>query len=277
MTPKENSSSEHYFEAQIKEFPIDNESIVFVFWEHKLLLINGLIPFYKNIREAKNEITFIKYIGKLHHNNCFVLEFSTKKEVNSMGSWIALRQLYAIIDQAPMKAALYAYQIMVWNKKTQYCGQCGSTTQINTNGIVVKSCPKCKAEYYPKISPSIIVAVHNKDKILLAQHKRVTNGMYTVLAGFVDPGESLEECIHRELKEEAGIEVENIQYFGSQPWPFPDSLMIAFIAHYKKGVIRPDKDEIIDLKWFKAEEIPEWPDKVSIARTLIDSFIEINK
>lgn len=100
--------------------------------------------------------------------------------------------------------------------------------------------------------------------------------MYTVLAGFVNPGESLEECIHREIKEEAGVEVSNIRYLGSQPWPFPDSLMIGFIADYVKGELKPDKEEITELKWFEPKEIPKWPDKVSIARTLIDYFIDSN-
>ncbi len=120
----------------------------------------------------------------------------------------------------------------------------------------------------------MIVAVTNNDKILLAHHKRMRNGFFTVLAGFVNPGESLEECVRREVMEESGIEVKNIKYFGSQPWPFPDSLMIGFTADYDNGELIPDNDEITELKWFGAKEIPEWPDKTTIAWSLIENFID---
>ena len=267
-------STIQYFKPETKAQRITENSLVFAFISAKLLLIDGDISQYNSIQEL--DIGYIKYIGKIDNTSCFVIEINQDEETIPLGRLVGVRQLYALLPEAQLKAAIYGFQLILWNRKTKFCGQCGSTTTENLADVLVKSCPKCKAEYYPKISPSVIVAVINDDKILLAQHKRVTNGMYTVLAGFVNPGESLEECIHREIKEEAGIEVCNIRYFGSQPWPFPDSLMIGFIADFDKGELKPDNEEITDLKWFKASEVPEWPDKVSIARSLIDSFIENN-
>jgi NAD+ diphosphatase len=119
-----------------------------------------------------------------------------------------------------------------------------------------------------------MVAVIKDDKILLARSNRFATGWYSVIAGFVEPGEALEDCVKRELKEEVGIEVTNIQYFGSQPWPFPDSLMIAFTARWSKGIITIDNEEIIDANWYSANNLPNLPGKVSIARQLIDWFVE---
>ncbi len=271
---KKTCSTNQYFESETKEKKITEDSLVFAFIGNKLLLVDESIPLYNRVQEL--DIGYIKYIGKTNEISCFVLDINQEEESFPLGALVGVRQLYALLPEAQLRAAIYGFQLILWNRKTKFCGQCGSTTTENLAEVLVKSCPKCKAEYYPKISPSVIVAVIKDDKILLAQHKRITNGMYTVLAGFVNPGESLEECIHREIKEEAGIEVCNIRYFGSQPWPFPDSLMIGFIADFDKGEIKPDNEEITDLKWFKADEIPEWPDKVSIARSLIDSFIENN-
>jgi len=268
-------SHNNYFNPETKEEGINKNSLVFAFVGQKLLLVDDIVPMYRIIQKIKLNIGYVKYIGSIQDKSCFTIEIY-KEESISQGKLVGLRQLYRLLPQSYMKAAIYGFQILLWNKKTKYCGHCGSGTEEKMHDVLVKTCPVCKEEYYPKISPSVIVAVINNDKILLAQHKRITSGMYTVLAGFVNSGESLEECIHREIKEEAGIEVNNIRYFGSQPWPFPDSLMIGFIADYANGELKPDNEEITDLKWFKANEIPEWSDKVSIARLLIDYFIEIN-
>jgi len=265
-----------YFKPEIKENKINENSLAFAFIGAKILLIDSDIPLYKKVQKMNLNISYVKYLGMIDNISCFALDIIQDERIISLTELVSLRQLYSLLPDSQLKAAIYGFQITLWNRKNKYCGVCGSYTKENLPNVLVKCCPNCKEDYYPKISPSVIVAVINNDKILLAQHKRVTNGMYTVLAGFVNPGESLEECIHREIKEESGIEVTNIRYFGSQPWPFPDSLMIGFIADYSKGELKPDKEEITDLKWFKPYEIPEWPDKVSIARALIDNFIESN-
>jgi NAD+ diphosphatase len=127
------------------------------------------------------------------------------------------------------------------------------------------------------MSPAIIVAVVKDKKILLARASRFPYEMYSVLAGFVEPGESLEACVKREVREEVGIEVKNIRYFGNQPWPFPNSLMVAFTADYAAGEIRIDETEIVDAGWFSANNFPLIPSKISIARHLIDWFAEKNR
>jgi len=239
--------------------------------------MDGALPTWGAIKQRAFEKRYVRYIGKIHDKTCFAMDIEQGEHSLSYGNGVGIRQLYALLPAEQMQAALLGYQVVLWNRKNKFCGQCGSRTEERSAHVLVKTCPDCQAEFYPRISPSVIVAVKRDHELLLAQHKRITNGMYTVLAGFVNPGETLEECVCREIKEEAGIEVRNLKYFGSQPWPFPDSLMIGFTADYAGGRVEPDHDEITDLKWFKADEIPEWPDKVSIARALIDDFIENNR
>ena len=126
--------------------------------------------------------------------------------------------------------------------------------------------------WFPRTSPAVIVLVEREGKALLAHARRFTEGLYSVLAGFVEPGETLEEAVAREIQEEVGIQVTDIRYFGSQPWPFPDSFMVGFTARYESGEIRVDGNEITQADWFSPNELPTIPDQVSIARRLIDWF-----
>ena len=262
------------FEAETLKQELGRNSLIFAFSGAQILLINNAVPLQIDIEKYNLCHQMARYIGRINKQTCYAFELDQNQDLPPHAYLIGIRMLYNLLPDQHLQAAIYAFQIVLWNRKTKFCGSCGTLTVENSPSDLVKNCPNCQSEFYPKISPSVIVAVINDDKILLAQHRRVTNGMYTVLAGFVNPGESLEECIHREIKEEAGISVCNIQYFGSQPWPFPDSLMIGFKADFDHGELKPDDDEILDLKWFKRDEIPEWPDKASIARSLIDAFIE---
>ena len=264
------------FIPEIKDLKPDNNSLVFGYGGSDVLLVNHCIPNYEIFRKHNISYTHSRYIGKINDISCFSLNIEKSIHEIAIGSRHHLYEMYALLPGNYLKAAIYGFQIFLWDKKTTFCGLCGSKIEEQFNSKLVKKCSVCKEEYFPKISPVVIVAVIKEGKILLAQHNRMKQTLYTVLAGFVDPGESIEECIHREIKEEADIEVKNIRYFGSQPWPFPDSLMLAFQADYDKGELKPDTEEISDLRWFAPEEIPEWPDKVSIARTLIDHFIQEN-
>ena len=136
-----------------------------------------------------------------------------------------------------------------------------------------KECEECGRFDFPRISPAIIVLIEKGDALLLARSTRFPGSFFSVLAGFVEPGESLEEAVHREVKEETGILVKDIEYFGSQPWPFPDSLMIGFTAQYASGEIRIDGEEIAEAGWYKSHSLPQIPGKLSIARQLIDWFV----
>jgi NAD+ diphosphatase len=164
-----------------------------------------------------------------------------------------------------------AKQIVEWERTHRFCGRCGTETAPGPTELA-KGCPRCGMLFYPRLSPAVIVLVRRGDEVLLARSPGFPSGMYSVLAGFVEPGESIEETLSREVREEVGVEVENVRYFGSQPWPFPNSLMIGFTADYAGGEVRTDPEEIEDAGWYSVNDLPTLPPKVSIARAMIDSF-----
>jgi NAD+ diphosphatase len=165
---------------------------------------------------------------------------------------------------------------MEWDRTHQFCGRCGAPMERVPNERA-KKCTVCGLTNYPRLSPAIIIAVtrmiEGEKRILLARNHRFPAGRYSVLAGFVEPGESLEECAAREVMEEVGIEIGNIRYFGSQPWPFPNSLMLGFTADYQVGDFHLEDAEIAEAGWFSANNLPNLPQKPSIARQLIDAFV----
>jgi NAD+ diphosphatase len=155
----------------------------------------------------------------------------------------------------------------------RFCGQCGGRNHFNHSQLAMQ-CTECRTMHYPRIFPCVIVAVRKDDKILLAQHPRHRGGMYTVIAGFVEAGETLEQCVAREVKEETGIETTNIRYFGSQPWAFPSSMMMAFLADYQSGEVKPDYTELTDAGWYGPDEIPLVAPEGTIARDLIEQTLD---
>ena len=208
------------------------------------------------------------YLGVLHGHHCFVTG-----AVDSPGlTRIPARAALSRMDDGTLQAALRGLHLRNWIGRSRYCGRCGSPmTDRPEEGA--RHCRSCGLMDYPRISPAVILSVIRGDSILLASAPRFRSSMYSVLAGFVEAGESLEDCARREVFEETGIVIRNLKYFGSQPWPFPDSLMIAFTSEYDCGEIRIDTDEILDARWFRAGELPPIPGPPSIARRIIDSFI----
>jgi len=188
-------------------------------------------------------------------------------------SFEELRPLLGLLDEVDFSLAGRAFQVLYWDRTHRFCGRCGSPTGQKSDELA-KECPQCGLVAYPVITPAIIVAVTRGREILLARARRFTGTFYSVLAGFVEPGETFEECVAREVREEAGVDIENIRYFGSQPWPFPHSLMVGFTADYAGGEIVAEEAEIIDARWFRADALPEIPRIGSIARRLIDWFVE---
>jgi NAD+ diphosphatase len=215
------------------------------------------------------------HLGKYEEKDCYAGELEKKQKLKSNMIARKLRISYNSIGGEFFQIAGYAFQIIKWHKNSIYCGRCGSKFE-DMEEEQAKICPVCNLISYPVICPAVIVAVIKDDMILLANAKKFTENLYSVLAGFVEVGENLEKCIIREIKEEVGIEVKNIKYFGSQPWPFPNSLMIAFTAEYSKGEISIDQKEILDAGWFKSNELPLMPEKPSIAIDLIDWFVANN-
>jgi len=183
-----------------------------------------------------------------------------------------LRRLYGQLDEAEFKRAGRAVQIVEWDRAHQFCGRCGEPTE-RVGGEFARRCPRHQVSLYPRLSPAVIVLVERGDSALLGQNARFPTRMYSTLAGFVEAGESLEETVAREIREEAGIEVRALRYFGSQPWPFPDSLMIAFHAEYAGGDLHAEPSELSDVGWFKADALPPVPPRLSIARQLIDDWV----
>jgi len=183
-----------------------------------------------------------------------------------------LRRLHSRLDDLVLAMALRAVQIVEWDRGNQFCPRCAGPVE-RLEGEFAKRCARCDTSAYPRLSPAVIVLVRRDDRILLGRNARFPLPMYSTLAGFVEPGETLEDAVHREIREEAGIEVDDLRYFGSQPWPFPDSLMIAFTAAYASGQLRPDATELVDARWFGLDELPMVPPRISIARRLIDAWV----
>jgi NAD+ diphosphatase len=216
----------------------------------------------------------MQYCGSFNGNAYYGATICSKTTLPGF-SFKKVRQLSGYIAEEFWKIAFRVFHIINWLKTNKFCGCCGGIMQVvPQQQELAAKCLACDYIVYPRISPAIIVAVIKEHEILLARSNRFPPGRYSVIAGFVEPGETLENCVRRELQEEVGIEVNNIEYFGNQPWPFPDSLMIAFTAQYANGEITIDNDEIVAAGWFSAVTLPEIPGKESIARQLIDWFLE---
>ena len=214
------------------------------------------------------------YLGTLHDHPCYAAGTADGASTPTGDILFRdLRTLYGEMEMPFFQTAEMAVHLVEWDGVTRYCSRCRGEMRLR-EGVRAKECPDCKRLEFPRISPAIIVLIEREDKLLLARSARFTEPFYSVLAGFVEPGESLEGAVHREIKEEVGIEVKDIRYFGSQPWPFPDSLMIGFTALHAGGEIRIDGEEIVEADWFDVHHLPRIPGRISIARRLVDWFIE---
>jgi NAD+ diphosphatase len=191
-------------------------------------------------------------------------------------AFLGLRRLWGKLDEAAWRLAGRAVQLVEWDRTHRYCGRCGAGTARQA-GEHSRVCARCALASFPRISPAVIVRIERGDEILLARSPRFAPGVYSTIAGFVEPGESLEQTVVREVREEVGVEVTNVRYFGSQPWPFPHSLMVGFVADWESGEIRLQEEEIEAAGWFRADTLPALPFPISIARALIDDFIARRK
>lgn len=165
-----------------------------------------------------------------------------------------------------------ALQLVTWHKTHQFCGSCGAKT-IQSVTDWSCACLVCEQSFYPRLSPCVIMSIRKGNKILLAQRPGSKHQMYSVLAGFIEPGETAEQTVVREVTEEVGIEIKNVRYFASQPWPFPGQLMLGFMADYASGELTPDLTEIQDPRWFDYQDLPEYPSTNTISGRLITQTI----
>lgn len=212
------------------------------------------------------------YLGVLANRACYAMELEPRTVVPEGMALHGLRGLFGRLDDDLFSIAGRAIQILDWDRNHQFCGRCGEPT-VDHPRDRAKCCLRCGMTNYPRLNPAVIVLVRRGDHVLLARGSNRPGGFYSTLAGFVEPGETLEDTVQREIFEEVGIEVDNIRYFGSQPWPFPNSLMIGFLADYAGGEIRIDDDEIGDAGWFHKSNMPIIPSPISISRQLIDSYL----
>jgi NAD+ diphosphatase len=256
---------------------IPENALCFLFREQKLLTKKEedryLIPQSRDLKALDPRPEPLYFLGSLEGRPCYAGEMPTSKSPPATFALKGIRSLFGRLREPLIGVAGLAGQLILWDRNHRFCGRCGLPTEDKADERA-KICPECGLVNYPRLSPAVIVAVVRDDRILLANSQRFPGKFYSVLAGFVEPGETLEECIQREIQEEVNIQVKNIRYFGSQPWPFPDSLMIAFIAEYAGGEINLDPSEIADAGWFSADNLPPIPSKISIARQLIDWFTE---
>ncbi|WP_312934784.1 NAD(+) diphosphatase [Pseudomonas sp.] len=210
-------------------------------------------------------------IGYLDGQPVFLYEMGAAVELPGH-EWRGLRQFMLEGDAQIYRVLGYAAQIGTWAREHRFCGSCGQpTTQIRWERAM--HCPACNLRNYPRISPSMIVLITRGDEVLLARSPRFVTGVYSTLAGFAEPGESAEQCLEREVFEEVALQVRNIQYVGSQCWPFPHSMMLGFHAEYAGGEIVMQADEIEDAQWFSVHDLPPLPASRSIARHLIDLYV----
>jgi NAD+ diphosphatase len=260
------------FESENKDY-----GYWFVFCVNKLLVKNDEpgIPYSRSLEELNLSPLRMQYLGTLQGQPCYSAEVSPDTIAPEGMSFRELMSLYGVLDEDIYLLAGRAVQIVRWDQQHQYCGRCGHKTET-LQGERAKKCPACGFISYPRLSPATITAVLKDNKILLTHYAAFRGNMHTIIAGFVEPGETLEECVKREIQEEVGIQVKNIKYFKSQPWPYPNSLMIGFTAEYESGEISVDNTEISEAAWYDLNSLPELPPKMSIAREIIDWFKQSN-
>jgi len=222
------------------------------------------------------EVTDQELIGQLEGQNCYAANLVEGQELPEGAELSRLRALFDVVSNEQIMAAGIASQVLHWAGRHRFCGKCGSRMQDRERERA-KVCRECSTVYYPEIHPAVIMAITKGDKILLGHANRFNRKFYSVLAGFLEIGETFEECVRREVREEAGIEVKNIRYFGSQPWPFPSSMMVGFTAEWASGDIQIDPEELTDADWYTADEMPPVPSTVSIAGRLIRWFVETQR
>lgn len=230
-------------------------------------LVDGLLPIGSG-RQWNLPLEKAQQIGRYQDTPVMWLNESDIEQSLTMVSLRECLHFPEALFLLMSKAVQYGHM----TQTMRFCPQCGGRNHLNHNQLAMQ-CGDCRTLHYPRIFPCIIVAVRKNDEILLAQHPRHRNGMYTVIAGFLEVGETLEQCVAREVKEETGINVTNIRYFGSQPWAFPSSMMMAFLADYQSGELKPDYSELTDARWFNCNNLPPVAPKGTIARALIEQTL----
>jgi NAD+ diphosphatase len=256
---------------------LDGELRLFVFYQGRLLVGDaGSPPLLPSLRGAMARMLFPGeqiYLGRFDGQHCCAV--SLEADVLPPQGFYPeeLRRLIHMLSRGEFMLASRALQLLTWRRDHGYCSRCGSATVAHVRDQAMV-CPACQYTQYPRITPCIITLVTRGDQALLAHGAGFPAGMFSCLAGFMEPGEDAEHALRREVREETGLRVGKLRYHGSQSWPFPHSLMLAFHAEYEDGVVQPDGVEIIEADWFSRDRLPLVPPPGSISRSLIDDWLK---
>lgn len=215
------------------------------------------------------------FLGALDGVGWWAIDADGDGDVDDSAFYVDLHQLWGKVDEVRWSVAGRAVQLVEWARTHRFCGRCATPTQPSTTaGERAVRCPDCGLLAFPRLAPAVIVLIEHPDgRALLARNARFPVPMFSCLAGFVEPGETLEQAVVREVKEEVGIDVGEVAYAGSQPWPFPHSLMIGFTARWLGGDIVCDGTEIAEAGWYTPDDLPMIPPPISISRWLVDDWV----
>jgi NAD+ diphosphatase len=227
------------------------------------------IPLLDEAAVAALEPGQVLFLGTLNGVPCMAGEVSADVPVDPHA--VGIRELYGRLDEETYGVVFYASHILRWQRDSRFCPVCGHTLG-KPREQWMRQCTNCDYIGYPLVSPAILALVHEGPNVLLV-HKPGWGTRFSIVAGFVEPGETLEQCVQREVREEVGVEVTDITYGGSQPWPFPHQLMIGFMARYTGGQICPDETEVDQAAWFRFDQLPDLPAPLSLSRQLIDRWV----
>jgi len=260
--------------------PADNHPIEnniehwFIFQHDLLLLIDHQIPTKAGLLDLKAHFTRQIPLGTFNGFSCYCANLHQDAPLAINMAFLPLRKAVEQLGTDWYGVITKAYSIINWDRNHAFCGRCSNTTTVHLAERFERICHVCGLAFYPRISPSVIVLIKKDHQLLMARSPHFAPGVYGLIAGFVEVGESVEEAIHREVHEEVHIQINNLRYFGSQPWPFPDSLMLGFTADYASGDIQIDGKEIEEAGWYRFDQLPGLPStRLSIAQRLIDHFI----
>ncbi len=212
------------------------------------------------------------FIGEYFDKDCYTVELQASPAVHDH-HWQDLRQLFSLLDPTHYEVAARSMQVVSWDRDHKFCGRCGSETTLHDHDMA-KHCEPCNLQFYPRLSPCVITVVTRGEEMLLAHNPTFPARFYSALAGFIEAGESIESALRREVKEEVGITVGKIEYYGSQSWPFPGQLMIGFIAEYESGEIEVDGIEIEEANWYRYDQLPKVPPRTALAGELIQHIVD---
>lgn len=239
----------------------------FIFRENSIILKNGKLPDNATMRKCLEMNVASDWLEEKQLDYAAIL--LEKDTPNPAGHEdIKIREYFSMNDEKFSMLAARAKGILNFKSNKRFCAKCGGILKDDAN-FTARTCTKCGRQYFPQLEPAVIVLVSKGDEILLAKHRNRNNDVYSTLAGFIEMGESAEHAVAREIKEESGITVKNIKYVGSQAWPFPDQLMLAFTADYESGEINIQEEELLDAKFFKRENLPKVPGPGTVAHNLI--------